>query len=422
MKTYSIAFPGQGSQYIGMGKNLYDHNQIAKDVFEEACDILHYDLSKHCFEGDIDELSKMELVQPAILTTGVAAFRVFIQDADIRPSILLGHSLGEITALVCAGVIDFSNALQLVFVRERLMGDKSIEKGIMMAIMGMDVKDLDHICKSISKEHHTVEVSNINSADQIIISGHKEAVEEVVKSVDKLGGRSITINTGNPFHCSMMNPIKERLRRELLKYQYHDFNYPVLSNLDACLYQGKEEVVDRLSEQIVSPVCWKASIDYLVENNITTLIELSPQSVLRNLLMTDDSGIEVYSYDDKFDFDHIKQIKYRLTNDLNRKKANKVEFIEKCVASVVSTRSHRKDERIILIYQKMKDIALQLERDMVEPSFEEMKWVLDSLIEILHLKGVSERECKDRITYILYKTGFFQLFSDYIPENIKGVS
>lgn len=290
MKKYCIVFPGQGSQYVGMGKKLYDHNCIAKEVFEEANDLLQYDLKKLCFEGDINELSKMENVQPAILATSVAAFRVFIQDVDARPEILLGHSLGEITALVCAGVINFSDALRIVSIRGQLMGDSSIEKGIMIAIMGIELEKLNKICKSLSYQHHVVEISNINSEDQVILSGHEEAVEKAIHKIERLGGRSIRINTGNPFHCSLMRPIKEQLKQELLKYQYNDFIYPVISNLDARPYKGKEEVVERLSEQIINPVRWKDSVDYLMEQKISTMIELSPQSVLRNLMLTDGSG------------------------------------------------------------------------------------------------------------------------------------
>lgn len=393
---------------------MYNHNRVAKEVFDEANDLLQYDLKKQCFEGDINELSKMENVQPAILTTSVAAFRVFIQDADVKPQVLLGHSLGEITALVCAGVIDFSDALRLVRVRGQLMGDSSIEKGIMMAIMGVELEELNKICKSLSQEHCVVEVSNINSVDQIILSGHEEAMEKAIHKIEELGGRSIRINTGNPFHCSLMSRVKEEFKQELLKYQYHDFSYPVISNLDAKQYEGKEEVVERLSQQIVKPVRWKDSMDYLMEQEISTMIELSPQSVLRNLILTNESGMVGYSYDDKYDYEEIKRVKYSLTNDLAVGEEKKRDFIQRCITGIVCTKNENNSDTILQIYQRVKGLLLKIEKDNVEPSYEEMKLVFESLIEVMRIKHVTKQEYQDRISAILYETGFFQSFSEYI--------
>ena len=414
MKKYSIVFPGQGSQYVGMGKNLYSHNSVAREVFDEANDVLPFDLKKLCFDGDINELSEMDKVQAAILTTSVAAYRVFIQDVDYEPEYLLGHSLGEITSLVCTGAIDFSDALKLVCVRGELMGDPSIEKGIMTAIMGIDEDELRETCKSVSKPTHIVEVSNINSSDQIIISGHENAVDDVVRKIEDLGGRSIRINTGNPFHCSLMKPIKERLREELLKYKYHDFRYPVISNLDAEIYKGKEEIVDRLSEQVVNSVRWKDSISFLVKQGIKNLIELSPQSVLRNMLLTDDSGIKVYSYDDKYDFDEIKKIKYSITNDLISSKEVKTDFIQRCVSGIICTKNEMENEVSLEEYLTVGKMLSSVENDGVEPSYEEMRYAIESLTNTMKRKRTSEREYRDRISAILYKTGLFNLFQEYL--------
>ena len=414
MKEYSIVFPGQGSQYVGMGKNLYTHNSIAREVFDEANDILTFDLKKLCFEGDINELSKMNKVQAAILTTSVAAFRVFIQDIDYEPQYLLGHSLGEITSLVCTGAMNFADALKLVCVRGELMGDPSIEKGIMTAIMGVDEDILREICISVSKPKHIVEISNINSTDQIIISGHENAIDDVVRKIEDLGGRSIRINTGNPFHCSLMNPIKEKLREELLKYKYHDFKYPVISNLDAEIYKGKDEIVDRLSEQIVNSVRWKDSISFLVKQGIYNLVELSPQSVLRNMLLTDDSGIKAYSYDDKYDFNEIKKIKYSITNDLQTSIEIKKEFIQRCVSGIICTKNEMKNEVSLDEYLMVGKMLTSIENDGVEPSYEEMKYALESLIDTMKKKHTNEREYIDRISAVLYKTGLFNLFKEYI--------
>ena len=414
MKEYSIVFPGQGSQYVGMGKNLYTHNSIAREVFDEANDVLTFDLKKLCFEGDINELSKMNKVQAAILTTSVAAFRVFIQDIDYEPQYLLGHSLGEITSLVCTGAMDFADALKLVCVRGELMGDPSIEKGIMTAIMGVDEDILREICISVSKPKHIVEISNINSADQIIISGHENAIDDVVRKIEDLGGRSIRINTGNPFHCSLMNPIKEKLREELLKYKYHDFKYPVISNLDAEIYKGKDEIVDRLSDQIVNSVRWKDSISFLVKQGIYNLVELSPQSVLRNMLLTDDSGIKAYSYDDKYDFNEIKKIKYSITNDLQTSIEIKKEFIQRCVSGIICTKNEMKNEVSLNEYLMVGKMLTSIENDGVEPSYEEMKYALESLIDTMKKKHTNDGEYIDRISAVLYKTGLFNLFKEYI--------
>ncbi len=422
MKKYCIVFPGQGSQYVGMGRNLYNHNRVAKEVFEEANDILRYDLKKQCFEGDINELSRIENVQPAILTTSVAAFRVFIQDVDVRPQVLLGHSLGEITALVCAGVIDFGDALRLVRVRGRLMEASSIEKGVMVAIMGVKLEELNKICKSLSCQRHIVEISNINSTEQITVSGHEAVIEQVICKIEELGGRSIRLNTGNAFHCSAMSSVKKQFKQELLKYKYHDFIYPVISNLDAKPYKGKEEVVERLSAQIANPVRWKDSVDYLMEQEVSTMIELSPQSVLRNLTLTDASGMKGYSYDDKYDYEEIKKVKYSLTNDLIASKEKKQDFIQRCVSGIVCTKNDNNNDTILKIYQSVKVLLSKIEKDNVEPSYEEMKLTLEGLADVMRLKNVTIQEYQDRISAILYETGFFQLFSEYITWYEGGKS
>ncbi len=419
MRNYAVAFPGQGAQYINMGKDIYVHNKIVRDTFEEASTILGYDLCKLCFEASIDKLSRMDLVQPAILTTSVAGFRVFMQNVDQEPSFLLGHSLGEISALVCSGAINFSDGVKIVDKRGRLMGSKCIEKGYMIAIMGLSMHIVEEICKKISHRGHMVEISNINSEEQIVLSGHEGAVDEAVKYLEASGGRTLKVNTGNPFHSSLMNIVKSDLLIELEKYTYYEFQYPVISNLNALCYEHPTDIPKNLSEQIAKTVRWKESIEYVVGQGIHTIIEMKPQTIIRNLLMTNDLGIDVYSDDDCMDKKYIKSITMEICNPFNNTKESKKNLIQRCISTAVSTenfnyRNEEYLEQVINPYKQLISNQREIADDGYEPGYEDMKMALDLLLQILKGKRICLDQQRELIKDILFETGLFDLFDCYL--------
>ncbi len=426
MKEYAIAFPGQGSQYIGMGKDLYTHNKVARETFDEACDILGYDLCKLCFEGDINELLKNDIVQPAILTTSVASYRVLMQEAQQKPVYLLGDSLGEISALVCSGAIDFKDAVKISHKREKLMGSAVIENGYMIAIMGLGLSIIEDICHNISGKNHIVEVSNVNSDEQIVISGNNKAVDKAVEQLKKLGGRVMRINTTNPFHCSLMNPVKQELLEELLQYTYYPFQYPVIANLNALPYKDKNDIPHYLSQQLVKTVRWKESIEYISDQNIRYIIEMKPQTVIRNLLMTNNLNVDVYSYDDNSDRAYIEKIITSIGNCIsNNTKENRNDLIKLCISSIASTKNSNwiqedYQKNVVETYNKLICIQRNLSCDNCGANYEEMDMSLKLLLRALKAKKISADKQYLLIKELLYKTGLFDLFEAYINEGMIG--
>lgn len=309
MKKIALLFPGQGSQYIGMGKKLNDNFECAKKAYEEANDTIGFDLRSLCFEGDMEELTKTENTQPAILTASVAAFRVYQEEIGVEPAFMAGHSLGELSALTCSGAIRFSDAIKLVRQRGRFM-QEAVPVGIggMSAISGVDTADIEDECKKVSRDGSIVVVSNYNSHDQIVISGHKAAVESVGEALKEKGAKVIPLKVSAPFHSPLMKPAADRFENELKKYCYDGPRYPVISNVTALPYECAESVQINLTKQITSPVQWIRSMQYLESAGVEMFIELGPKKVLKNLAAKIVHVKDVFSYDYDQDVNSIKSL------------------------------------------------------------------------------------------------------------------
>lgn len=423
MKTYAVAFPGQGSQYASMGKKLYGHYSVVRDLYEEASGILGYDLADICFNKDIDTLSRMDVIQPAILITSVAGYNVFIEQADNRPSFMLGHSLGEVSALVCSGVIDFKDAIRIVNLRGKLMSDPRINDGYMMVIMGLDINDVERVCEYCSSDHGIVEISNINSEEQIVISGNTSAVDKATRLIEEMGGRTMKINTGNPYHCSLMNVVKDELQCELEKYDYHKFQYPVISNVSGDLYENtfNMDIPTLLSQQLVKPVQWLKSMSYLENHKVYNIVEMMPQTIIRNIMITNTKGINVYSEDDPMDKEAIESIVKSISNPLNVSVEKKLKLIKKCVSISVSTINNNYDnESYNLNVKEPYEKLLSLQREIISnnliPSYEDMKEGLGYFSDILLGKKVDFDTYKEAMEDVLFDSGLFVLFSEFLER------
>ncbi|GAE86716.1 ACP S-malonyltransferase [Acetivibrio straminisolvens] len=244
MKKIALLFPGQGSQYVGMGKKLYENYSAAREVFDEANEVLGFDLKELCFNGDINELTKTENTQPVILTASVAAFRVYMEKYGVKPAFLAGHSLGEFAALTCAGAISFKDAVRIVRNRGRYM-QEAVPQGIgaMAAVSGVDKPVIEETCIKVSDENHLVVVSNHNSKDQIVISGHTSAVNTASEILKKHGARIVPLKVSAPFHSPLMQPAADRLREELKLYSYNEPKWQVISNTTHCRIKGRKRLL-----------------------------------------------------------------------------------------------------------------------------------------------------------------------------------
>ena len=278
MKT-AFVFPGQGSQSIGMGKDL------AEELLSQANEILGFDLKKIVLEGPEDELKKTAITQPAILTVSVAAFNKL----TTKPAVVAGHSLGEYSALVAAGAISFENAVKVVNLRGKFMQEAvPVGQGAMAAIIGGDRAKIEAICAEIDG----VWPANFNSTGQIVISGKKEAVEKAGAACKEAGAkRAIPLPVSAPFHCPLMQPAADKLKAELGKIEIKDAEIPVCANVTANYVTSASEIKELLVKQVTAPVLWEDSMRFMIAEGMTEAVEVGPGRVLSGLLAKTDKNV-----------------------------------------------------------------------------------------------------------------------------------
>ena len=277
-------FPGQGSQHAGMGKELADNFAVARQVFEEANDALGFDLAALCFNGPEEDLKLTANTQPAILTTSVAALRVLSAETGLVPSFAAGHSLGEYSALVCAGGLAFADAVRVVRQRGTFMQEAvPVGTGSMAAILGLGLDDLAVVC-SDAAQGQVVTPANFNSDGQVVIAGHTEAVDRaIVLAKEKGAKRAMPLPVSAPFHCSLMIPAGERLATVLNGIDVGEMTLPVITNVEAAPNQDSARVRELLVKQVSAPVRWQETIACMVELGVDRYVEIGPGKVLSGL-------------------------------------------------------------------------------------------------------------------------------------------
>ncbi len=296
-------FPGQGSQFVGMGKSLCENFATAKRTFEEASDALSRDLRKLCFDGPESDLKLTQNTQPAILTHSVAAFRVLSEETALRADYAAGHSLGEYSALVAMGALPFADAVRLVENRGKFMQEAvPAGTGAMAALIGAQEANVKSLCEAAAKTTGKVcEMANFNGGGQIVVSGHKEAVEEAVRLVgaDPAYGvaKAVLLPVSAPFHCSLMKRAEESMRPLLEKVAVGKLAAPYIANVDAKIYSDSSGIVARLLAQISGAVRWEQSMQQLSGLGVTEAFEVGPGKVLSGLMRRIDKTVKCKGVD-----------------------------------------------------------------------------------------------------------------------------
>lgn len=284
MGKVAFIFPGQGAQYVGMGKDFVEKFSLANEVFEEANESLNMDIKKICLEGPEEELIKTENTQPAILTTSIAMMKV-LESKGIDCDYTAGLSLGEYTALVKANAIEFADAIKLVKNRGKYMQEAvPLGEGGMAAILGLE-KDKVLECLEKAEKVGVVEIANYNSPEQIVISGQVEALKVAVEEAKKLGAKkAVELSVSAPFHCSLLKPAGEKLKDDLKKIEIHDLEKNVIANVDAKPIENKEEIIPNLIKQVSNSILWCDSVKYMINDGVDTFIEIGPGKTLTSFV------------------------------------------------------------------------------------------------------------------------------------------
>ncbi len=299
LENTAFIFPGQGSQYAGMGLEICENFEQAEKTFYEADKALNYPISKLCFHGPEDELKLTYNTQPALLTVSTAIWEI-LKDNNIEPEAVAGHSLGEYSALVCAGVIPFKDAVKIVRKRGEFMQDAvPVGVGKMAAVLNLTLEKVEEVLNSIREEGKVLSVANINSPAQIVIAGHADMVDKAMPALKEAGARRVVeLPVSAPFHCELMQPARENLSPFIDEVEFNKPAYRFYSNVTANPLDNPEEIKEKLKEQITHPVKWLQLIENMIKDGIDTFVEIGAGRVLSGLVRKIDRSVNILNIED----------------------------------------------------------------------------------------------------------------------------
>jgi len=308
----ALLFPGQGSQEVGMARDVAEQSSVAREIFESADDALGFPLSRICFEGPDEDLVRTEVQQPAILTASIACLRALQEQVELEPAFVAGHSLGEYSALVASGALGFEDAVRLVHARGRFMQEAvPVGRGAMAAVLGLGPEEVAEACAQARRElgeHAVVMPANFNSPQQTVIAGESLAVDlACTRARDAGARRTVALPVSAPFHCSLMSPAADKLELELLRVPFADPSPPVVSNVEASANRDGARIVELLRQQVTQPVRFTEMVQYLTAEGVTHFLEIGPGRVLGGLVARIERRSKRASFGAYSDVDEVKR-------------------------------------------------------------------------------------------------------------------
>ena len=395
----AFLFPGQGSQYVGMARALWAEHPAAELTLREANDVLGWDLRKLMLQGEEEDLTRTDHAQPALLAASVAAYRVVREEWGLVPFIGAGHSLGEVSALCCSGMLSFPDALGLVVKRGELMREAcSREPGTMLAVNGLAPEVIREELRMLeAHDGGTAEFACLNAPREVVLSGEAEALEALSVRLAMLGGRAVMLPVNGAFHSRHMRSAEEGFVEALRRIEVRPGEWPVVANHTAMPYKAGEPdaLIVHLSRQLTSPVRWAETMAYLRQQGATAVVELGPKAVLKGLLRKNVPELKSYAIDLPQDYEHVRS--WRVSRRCDRQR-----FLNACLTAAVSTRNHNVNAEqyragVVEPYRLLE----QMERDSAPSSPEAEDEELDRALELIRMifaaKGVPQAEQSDRL-------------------------
>lgn len=406
MKKIAVLFPGQGAQYVGMGKELLN-SELSNNISRIALDILNFDFKEMFLKLNPNDLVDTSVAQPLILIYGYLAFHECLSKSDISPQFLMGHSLGEITALTCAEAISISDALKIVNYRGKLMKEFSNKIGSMIAIIGIEKKEAEQLCAHISSKSNFVQVANINSLDQIVVSGNDSGLKALKAHLDKMPVKIMELPMNIPFHSKLMEPIKKPFKEFLSKFQYHPLKYSVISNVNACPYLSEKHIVDNLTEQLSHPVMWQDSMTFIDSEKVDFCIDIGPKTILKNLSYTNSINAKVYAYDNTAEKEKIGNLLIGLNEGETQKR---LDFIKACLTLAISVKnkSLMEDEYLQGVmepYHSIERMLKDIETRKLIPTTPQLTDAYKMVEKVFKTKKISDDEFIEKTNSLFNKTG-----------------
>jgi len=402
MKRIALVFPGQGSQYVGMGEKLYLKYNSVKEIYKEANDILGYDLSSICFKGRLSELNRIKNMFPAILTTSYAIFKVYMEEVGIEPVCMAGHSLGEISALVCSEAVSFADALKLIQFRSELaMQVKKTSQGILGIVDNLECDQVERICKELRSCEKKAAIACYNASNQLVIAGVEDAVLEAGAKAMKLNAKFTPLLYSPPFHSVLMNDISEMFKNRLKEINIQNTRWPVISNIDCSIYERKEQIIDNLADQLRMPVQWMKIMNVFEEFSVDTIIESGPLALMSNLAERYNRNFKIYSFGQEND----REILYTKAAD-SIGKSEYCNIMKACMTAAVASPNKNDNQQaylegVVKPYNNIKEIYLNRVNKKESFTLEDAMFAVDMLLMVYKTKRFPIEYQRKRITEIL---------------------